>query len=42
MFSNLKKIVGAPVPIAIVVEKVEIYAHDLETSDHVKHAFMIL
>jgi monoamine oxidase len=42
MFWNLKKTVGAPVLIALVVGKAAIDGKNLETSDHVKHAIMIL
>lgn len=42
MFWNLKKTVGAPVLIALVVGKAAIDGQNLETSDHVKHAVMIL
>ena len=42
MFWILKKTAGALVLIALVVRKAGIDGHNLETSDHVKHAIMIL
>ena len=42
MFWTLKKTVGAPVLIALVVGKDAIDGQNLETSDHVKHAVMVL
>ncbi|XP_057863527.2 lysine-specific histone demethylase 1 homolog 3 isoform X1 [Cryptomeria japonica] len=42
MFWNLKKTVGSPVLIALVVGKAAVDSQTTETSDHVQHAVMIL
>ena len=42
MFWNLKKTVGAPVLIALVVGKAAIDHQDLSASDHVNHALLVL
>ena len=42
MFWTLKKIVGAPILITLVVGKAAIDGQNLETSVHVKHAVMVL
>ncbi|VFQ81911.1 unnamed protein product [Cuscuta campestris] len=42
MFWNIKKTVGAPVLIALVVGKAAIDAQRISSSDHVNHALMVL
>ncbi|KAH9322201.1 hypothetical protein KI387_016840 [Taxus chinensis] len=42
MFWNLKKTVGSPVLIALVVGKAAVDGQNTETSDHVRHAVTIL
>ncbi|XP_068639643.1 lysine-specific histone demethylase 1 homolog 3-like [Aristolochia californica] len=42
MFWNVKKTVGAPVLIALVVGKAAIDGQDMSSSDHVGHALMVL
>ncbi|XP_061350780.1 lysine-specific histone demethylase 1 homolog 3-like isoform X2 [Gastrolobium bilobum] len=42
MFWNVRKTVGAPVLIALVVGKAAIYGQNLSSSDHVNHALMVL
>ncbi|KAL5985882.1 hypothetical protein ACLOJK_027872 [Asimina triloba] len=42
MFWNVKKTVGAPVLIALVVGKAAIEGQNMSSSDHVNHALMVL
>lgn len=42
MFWNVKKTVGAPVLIALVVGKAAIDGHNMSSSDHVNHALTVL
>ncbi|XP_068646714.1 lysine-specific histone demethylase 1 homolog 3-like [Aristolochia californica] len=42
MFWNVKKTVGAPVLIALVVGKAAIDGQDMSSSDHVSHALVVL
>ncbi|KAG0474313.1 hypothetical protein HPP92_013999 [Vanilla planifolia] len=42
MFWNVKKTVGAPVLIALVVGKAAVYGQNISSEDHINHALMVL